>query len=583
MKHSKILHKLGAVLIVGIIGLLPVIAAAQIQNYAPVTDQRLQNPEPENWLISRANYAGWGYSPLDKINTENVKKLTPVWTLSTGVIEGHEAPPIVNNGVMFVSTPQNQVIAIEAKSGDVLWIYKKQIPDDLFQLHPTNRAVSLYDDKVYMATVDTHVVALDAKTGKVVWDKTVDDYHNGYYFTIAPLIVKGKVMVGTSGGELAIRGYITALDAKTGDALWKTYTVPGPGEPGSETWSGEAWKNGGGSVWIQGTYDPELNLAYFGVGNAAPWAGDFHPGDNLYTTSTVAVEPETGKIKAHFQYHWNDSWDWDEITPPLLIDVESGGKTIKALVHPARNGYLWILERSKDKISYVTSKAFVKQDVFKSIDPKTGRPEYIEERKPGRGKLVPFCPSLWGGKDWQAEAYSPTTKLLYIPSNDNHCGSLKSKEKEDLKPGQLYLGVEVKDIKTFPAEGAKTIADLQAWDLSKMERVWSHKYEGHTFAGVLATGGDLVFHGGTNDRFLHAFDAKTGKVLWSFRTNSGIMAPPISFMVDGVQYIAVQSGWGVDAERMQGALIDTGYKGKYYNKDIPIIQGGVIWVFALGQ
>ncbi|MCI0526822.1 MAG: PQQ-binding-like beta-propeller repeat protein, partial [Nitrospira sp.] len=220
---------------------------------------------------------------------------------------------------------------------------------------------------------------------------------------------------------------------------------------------------------------------------------------------------------------------------------------------------------------------------FKSIDPKTGRPEYNEERKPARGKLIPFCPSLWGGKDWQAEAYNPKTKLLYIPSNDNHCGSLKSKEKEELKPGQLYLGVEIPDIQTFAAEGAKTIADLQAWDLSKMEQVWSYKYEGHTFAGVLTTGGGLVFHGGTNDRYLRAFDAATGKELWKFRTNSGIMAPPVSYMVDGVQYIAVQSGWGVDAERMQGALISRGYNGKYYSKDIPILQGGVIWVFALSE
>jgi alcohol dehydrogenase (cytochrome c) len=579
----KISRSIGWILAVCVIAGLPCGVAAQVQNYTPVTEQRLLKPEPENWLITRGNYSGWGYSPLNKITTDNVKKLVPVWSLSTGVVEGHEAPPIVNNGVMFVSTPQNQVFALDAKTGDVLWRYKRQLPEDLFQLHPTNRGVALYEDKIYMATVDTHVVALDAKTGKVVWDKAIENHLSGYYFTIAPLVAKGKVMVGTSGGELAIRGYIFALDAQTGETLWKTYMIPAPGEPGSETWSGEAWKNGGGSVWIQGTYDPELNLAYFGVGNAAPWAGDFHPGDNLYTTSVVALEPETGKLKAHFQYHWNDSWDWDEVTPPLLIDVEKDGRTIKGLVHPGRNGYLWLLERSQEKIAFVSAKPYVKQDVFKSIDPKTGRPEYVMEKKPGKGQMMPFCPSLWGGKDWQAEAYNPQTKLLYIPANDNHCGSLKSKAAEDMNPGKLSLGVEVKDIMTFPVEGAKYIGELQAWDVAKGEKVWSYQYEGHSFGPVLTTGGGLVFQGGTNDRYLRAFDAKTGRELWKFRTNSGVVAPPVAYMVDGVQYIAVQSGWGVDPERMQSALISAGYKGKYYVKDVPIPQGGIIWSFALSE
>jgi alcohol dehydrogenase (cytochrome c) len=575
--------KLTTVLLVGALWLLPVAVGAQIQNYSAVTDARLLNPEPENWLMYRANYAGWGYSPLDKINTGNVAKLTPVWTLSTGVAEGHQSPPMVNNGVMFVSTPQNQVYALDAKTGDILWFYKKALPDDLMQLHPTNRGVALYEDKVYLATVDAHLVALDAKTGKVVWDKTVDDYKKGVYMTLAPLIARGKVMVGSSGGELAIRGFVQAFDAKTGNPLWRTYTIPEPGQPGSETWRGEDWKTGGGSVWIQGTYDPDLNLAFWGVGNAAPWAGDFHPGDNLYTTSVIAVDPDTGAIKAHHQYHWNDSWDWDEVTPPMLIDVQRAGKTIKGLVHPGRNGYLWVLERGKDKIGFVDAKPYVKQNAFSKIDPKTGRPDYVPEHTPVKGKLIEFCPSLWGGKDWPPAAYSPKTNLVYIPSNDNHCGSLKSKPVEPMVAGELKLGVEIPDIKLIVPPGTKTIGDLQAWDVNKGERVWSQKFESHSFGPVLATGGGLVFQGGTNDRYFRAFDAATGKLLWQYRTNSGVTAVPMSYSVDGVQYVAVQSGWGVDAERMQGSLIAAGYQAKGYDKDVPVPQGGVLWVFAVGQ
>ena len=572
-----------AAFLLGAIWLTPGVVAAQIENYSPVTDARLLNPEPQNWLMYRANYAGWGYSALDKIKASNVKKLVPVWTLSTGVVEGHQSPPMVNNGVMFVTTPQNQVFALDAKTGDVLWFYKKELPDDLLQLHPTNRGAALYEDRVYLATVDAHLVALDARTGKVIWDKTVDDYHKGYYCTLAPLIVRGKVMVGTSGGELAIRGFIEAFDAKTGETLWRTYTIPAPGERGSDTWSGDAWEHGGGSVWIQGTYDPQLNLAFWGVGNAGPWAGDFHPGDNLYTSSVIALDPDTGAIKAYHQYHWNDSWDWDEVTPPMLIDVQKDGRTIKGLVHPGRNGYLWLLERGRDKISFVSAKPYVRQDVFKSIDARTGRPDYVEERKPGRGKLAAFCPSLWGGKDWPPAAYNPKTKLIYIPSNDNHCGSLKSKQEEPLKPGQLYLGVEIKDIVLSVYPGAKSIGKLQAWDVAKGERVWAHEFESHSFGPVLTTGGGLVFQGGTNDRYFRAFDAKNGQLLWQFRTNSGVTAVPIAYEVDGVQYIAVQSGWGVDAERMQGALIAAGYQAKGYSKDIPIPQGGVLWVFAVSK
>jgi alcohol dehydrogenase (cytochrome c) len=369
---------------------------------------------------------------------------------------------------------------------------------------------------------------------------------------------------------------VTALDAKTGEQLWKTHTIPGPGEPGHDTWPGETWKTGGVSAWITGSYDPESNLTYWGTGNAAPWPGDMHPGDNLYATSVIALDVDSGKIKAHHQYHWNDSWDWDEVSMPLLIDVPRDGRTIKGLVHPARDGYLWLLERTADAIKFVQGKPFVIQEVFTSIDPKTGRPSYDMDKKPSTGKSASFCPSLWGGKDWTPAAYSPQTGYLYVPANENLCSTLVGKE-TPYEVGKRYLGIDLAATKMSLRDGAQHIGELQAWDLKTMDKVWTHKFKYQNWGPVLTTGGGLVFLGGTNDRYFRAFDAKNGTALWEYRTNSGITGVPSSYAVDGVQYIAVQAGWGVDAQRMQGRL-DTFLGTK---TDVP--QGGVLWVFAVKE
>jgi alcohol dehydrogenase (cytochrome c) len=556
-------------------------ASKRLETYNPVTDERLLNPEPHNWLMVRGNYSGWGYSPLKQINTDNVQNLEPVWAFSTGVNEGHESPPVVNDGLMFISTPQAQVIALDGELGQQLWRYERELPEDLFQLHPTNRGVALYGDKAYVTTTDCFLVALDAKTGQVVWEKAVDDYTKGYYMTLAPLVVEGKVMVGVSGGEFGIRGYVAAFDAETGEEAWRTHTIPGPGEPGHDTWpDDDSWQHGGGSVWMTGHYDPEIDLTFWGTGNAAPWPGDSRPGDNLYTTSVIALDPDTGELKGHHQYHWNDSWDWDEVSPPVLVDVERDGRNIKGLVHPARNGYLWLLERTDGKINFVEAKPYVRQNVFKSIDPKTGRPEYNEDRKPRMGANVDFCPSLWGGKDWPYAAYSPDTKLLYIPANENLCGSLEAVPKEQLQyqPGQLYIAVDIPKIGMSIYPGADHIGEIQAWDLSKMEKVWTHQFsKSHNWGPPLVTAGGVIFAGGTNDRYFRAFDAKTGEVLWEQQTNSGITAPPSTYEIDGKQYIAVQAGWGVDAQRKQEKL--DGLLGTALN----VPQGGVLWVFALEE
>ncbi|MCG7360236.1 methanol/ethanol family PQQ-dependent dehydrogenase [Roseomonas sp. ACRSG] len=552
--------------------------ARPARQYTSVTDQRLQSPEPRNWLMYRRTYDGQGFSPLDQINAGNVQDLVPVWTYSTGVLEGHQSPPIVNDGIMFITTPQAQVVALDAKTGDQIWNYKRQLPEDLTQLHPTNRGVALYGDRVYVATVDAYLVALDAKTGTEIWAKKVEDYQKGHYMTLAPLVARGKIMVGGSGGEFGVRGFIAAYDAGTGEEAWRTYTVPGPGEAGHDTWQ-SGWETGGASVWLTGHYDPQLNLAYWGTGNAAPWMGDARPGDNLHTSSVVALNPDDGKIRAHHQYHWNDSWDWDEVSAPILMDVERGGRTVPALVHPARNGYLWTLERGADRIGFLSGVPFVQQDVFAGLDPQTGRPTYNQARKPRLEQRVEFCPSLWGGKDWPPAAYSPQTRLVYIPANENLCGSL-SGHRMDYVPGQLFLGAGIEDIGMSLRPNAPHIGELQAWDLSTNRKVWSHPFPNSQLWGpVLATGGGLVFTGGTNDRMFRAFDAKTGQQLWQIRTNSGVTGVPTSFEVDGTQYIAVQSGWGVDAQRMQEKLFEI--DPVRFRRDVP--QGGVVWVFALKQ
>ena len=548
-------------------------AAAVAQTYRPVTDARLEDPELENWLSFRGNYSGWGYSGLDQIDDTNVQNLVPVWSFSTGVGSGHEAPPVINDGRMFVTTPGNQLFALEAHTGDLLWRYEHELPEDLVAFHNTNRGAALFGDKVYMATLDARVIALDAVSGAVVWDTPVAENASGSYMTLAPLAARGKIMVGASGGELGIRGFVVALDAETGEEVWRTHTIPGPGEPGNDSWPGETWRTGGASVWLTGHYDPVLGLTYWGTGNPGPWIGDQRPGDNLYTNSVIALDADTGELVGHHQYHWNGSWDWDEVSTPLLIEVERDGRVIPALVHPGRNGYLWILERQANAIGFVDAQPFVNQNVFTSIDPETGRPTYDEARKPGTGRRAEFCPSLWGGKDWPPAAYNPMTRLLYIPANNNHCGAITGTEPVYV-PGRSFTGAS-SEFTVRP--GADHIGELQAWDLDSGERVWTHEFESHNWGPVLTTAGGLVFAGGTNDRYFRAFDADTGEVLWEHRTNSGVIGVPATFAVEGVQYVTVQSGWGVDAASMTRRIdADRG-------TETFVPQGGVVWVFALRQ
>ena len=551
----------------------PADAGGMLENYRVVSFDRLRQPADGDWLMIRRTYDGWGYSPLSQITAANVAKLQRVWMVETGAVNGHEAPPLVNNGVMFVSTPGKQVIALEAATGRVLWRYQRPLPEGVVLLHPTSRGVALHGDRVFLAGNDAVLIALDARTGQEVWATKVADNSQGYYMTMAPLVADGKVMVGVSGGEYGVRGFVAGFDVNTGKQLWQTYAVPAPGEPGSETWpKGDQWKTGGAPIWITGNYDPETNLSFWGTGNGGPWMGDQRPGDNLYTSSTLAIDVATGAIKGHFQYHPNDSWDWDEVSPPILIDYRRNGRTYKGLINVARNGYLWFLERTTGRINFVHGLPFVKQNVFRGLDPKTGRPDVDPARQPGTGKLAEFCPSHWGGKNWPPGAFNPATRMLYIPANENLCSSLVGKP-VTYTPGRSFTGASNT---LLIAPGADHIGEVQAWNVDTATRVWTHTFPSSANWGpMLTTAGGLVFSGGTNDRKFRAFDASNGKVLWEVTTNSGVIGPASSFSVDGRQYIAVQSGWGIDARAMQNRLI----KMMPGLPEVP--EGGAIWVFAL--
>jgi alcohol dehydrogenase (cytochrome c) len=548
---------------------------AALQNYQPVTAERLKNPEPGNWLQIRGAYHGWGYSPLDQITPKNVKRLSLAWVFSTGAVNAHEAAPLVNNGVMVVSAPGNQVIALDAQTGIALWRYRRELPVGAIVMHPVSRGVALYGSKVFFASNAAVLVALDAKTGNELWTTTVEDNKKGYYFSGAPVIADGKVVVGISGGEWGIRGFVAAFDVETGKEAWRTFTIPAPGEPGSETWpKGDEWKTGGGPTWVSGNYDAGTNLLYWGVGNGGPWMGDLRPGDNLYTSSTIALDASSGRIVGHFQYDPNESFDWDEVSPPLLVDFKRNGQTVTGLVNVARDGYMFFLERSsKGPIAFVDAKPYVLQTAFKAIDPKTGRVEYDPEHKPGVGKTVDFCPMYLGAKNWQPAAFNPKTRMIYIPTSANLCTTMTG-VKPEYRAGSTYTGGRSS---LFIAPGADHVGETQAWSVDTAKKVWSYNFpKSSNWGGLLTTASGLVFGGGTADRIFRALDASTGQLLWQMPTNSGVMGQPSTFMIDGKQYVAVMSGWGGDARGVQSRL-----NGLRPGEFPEVPDGGALWVFTL--
>ena len=487
-----------------------------------------------------------------------------MWTLSTGgKFGGLEATPLFRDGVLYFSTDYSRVFAVDARTGTILWKYEPKYDaglDAMLCCGPINRGLAMKGNLVYVETLDAHLIALDRSNGKVVWDKTIDDWNKGLTETGAPLVVKDHVIVGISGGEYGVRGYLKAYDSKSGDLQWTTYTVPGPGEPGNETWPGDTWKTGGGPTWVTGTYDVDANTLYWGVGNPEPWVPDVRKGDNLWTDSLLALDPDTGKIKWGFQYTPNDPWDYDGVNAPILIDTEHDGKPLKAAVQVNRNGFLYVLNRENGK--FVSATPMIPGINWTTgIDPVTGKPTINEAMKPKAGgdKVEGIVPGLEGGTNWFPPAYNPD--LGYVFLNTNHWGmSMKSWDKDKIKyqPGSTFMAQDYQMYRL----GAN-VGFTKAYDVKTGKFVWETPSQLPLFAGLLATKSGLVFTGDERGYFM-ALDGKTGKTLWQFQTGSGINASPITYQLDGHQYVAILSGLGGDPSF-------------YYSGP----KGGMLWVFSV--
>ena len=484
------------------------------------------------WLMYSGSYSSQRFSPLQQITTTNVARLRPIWVYQPPGTGSLEATPVVANGVMFVTAGPTIVAALDLKSGNPLWVWTRPIAASVLNLGfpRVNRGVALSEGIVYVGTLDGYLVALDAKSGVERWSVPVGDNKMGFAITAAPLVADGKVIVGISGGEAGIRGFLDAYDARTGKQLWRVFTVPSPGEPGSETWPADSWVHGGGATWLTGSYDPELKLLYWGTGNPGPdWNGDTRKGDNLYTCSLIALDVETGKVRWHFQFTPHDVHDWDANQIPVLVNTEIGGRPRSLVVMANRNAFYYAIDRKTGE--YVLGAPYAKQTWAKGLDAQ-GRPIEIPGMAPSeKGTLV--YPSLQGATNWASPSYSPATGLLYVPVRE--MGSIYYKTGVEYRPGTFYTGGSEKAL-TEESWGA-----VRAIDVKTGKPAWDFTLPTPTWAGVMATAGGLVFSGSPEGNFF-ALDAKTGKALWQFQTGGAIRSGPISFLVGDKQHVAVAGG-----------------------------------------
>jgi len=553
----------------------------------PVTDADIVNDAKTTGDVVSAGIGTQGqrYSPLDKVNTGNVGKLVPAWAFSFGGEKqrGQESQPLVHNGKIFVTGSYSRIFALDSKTGKKLWKYEHRLPDGIMPCcDVVNRGAALYDNLVIFGTLDAQLVALDQETGKVVWKEKLDDYAAGYSYTAAPIIVKGMVITGVSGGEFGIVGRVDARDAKTGKLVWSRPTVEGhmgtkDGKDNGITgktnasWPGDLWKTGGAATWNNATYDSETNLIYIGTGNPAPWNSHLRPGDNLYSSSTVAINPDSGQIVWHYQNTPNDGWDFDGVNE--FVTFKSDGKVLGGKAD--RNGFFYVNDAKTGKL--VNAFPFVNKITWATgIDMGTGRPKYAADNRPGdpskgadgkKGTVVFSAPSFLGGKNQQPMAYSPDTGLFYVPANE--WGMDIWNEPVSYKKGAAYLGAGF----TIKPLHDDHIGVLRAVDPKSGKIVWEAKNYAPLWGGVMTTKGGLVFYG-TPEGYLKAMDAKSGKELWSFQTGSGVVAPPVTWDEGGEQYIAVVSGWGGAVPLWGG---DVAKRVNYLE------QGGMLWVFKLAK
>ncbi|MEN3372240.1 PQQ-dependent methanol/ethanol family dehydrogenase [Dechloromonas sp. ZS-1] len=569
------------------------LAAPALQ--AGVTDADILNDAKTNGDVVSFGMGTQGqrFSPMTQINTKTVKNLVPAWSMSFGGEKqrGQESQPVIHNGKMFVTASYSRLFAVDAKTGKKLWKYEHRLPDGIMPCCDViNRGAALYGDLVIFGTLDAQLVALNQNTGKVVWKEKVGDYAAGYSLTAAPIIAKGKLISGVSGGEFGIVGRVDARDPLTGKLVWTRPTVEGhmgytfkDGEKvengisgtTNATWEGDLWQTGGAATWNGATYDPETNLIFAGTGNPAPWNSHLRPGDNLFSSSTVAIDADTGKIVWHYQNTPHDGWDFDGVNEFVSFDYKDPktGKLIKAGGKADRNGFFFVNDRTNGKL--LNAFPFLKKITWATgYDMTTGRPIYTPEGRPGnpadeadgkKGKVVFSAPSFLGGKNQQQMAYSPQTGLFYVPANEWAMDIWN--EPVAYKKGAAYLGAGF----TIKPLNDDHIGVLRAVDPASGKIVWENKNYAPLWGGVLTTAGGLVFYG-TPEGYLKGVDAKTGKELWSFQTGTGIVAPPVTWEQDGEQMIAVVTGWGGAVPLWGG---DVAKRVNYLE------QGGSVWVFKL--
>ena len=500
------------------------------------------------WPVYGGDTGNTRYSPLDRITPANVGKLKVAWALQLGSLRSQESTPIVVSDTLYVTSSHGpkHVFAVDARTGNVKWRYSPEVPAGIDQFaccDVNNRGVAYANGKVFVGRLDGHLVALDATTGKEVWKTQVVDYTQGSVITSPPTLVKNLVITGFGGGEYGARGFISAMDQATGTEVWRFWTIPGPGEPGNESWKGDSWKLGGGAAWGIGSYDPKLNLLYYGTSNPSPWGASVRGPDsaeygqftNLYSSTTLAINPDTGKLVWHYQSTPHDAWDYDGVNEVLLADLPIGGQTTPVALKADRNGFFYVLNRQTGKL--ISAKPFVPINWATGVDPTTGRPIEVPEKRPKfKQRAMDICPNLLGGKNWQPMSFNPQTGLVYIPTL-NLCMDMAGAEPA-YERGKFYLAFEFELGKGGPGG---YMGELMAWDPAKQQKVWGNKDELPWLGGTLTTKSGLAFHGDIKGWF-KALDAKSGRTLWQFNTGSGISAAPVSYELDGKQYVAVVSG-----------------------------------------
>jgi alcohol dehydrogenase (cytochrome c) len=519
--------------------------AIAVPAWSQLTNERLlkADSEPQNWLTYSGSYKGWRYSKLDQINRGNAKDLKLAWVYQMPVTHRVETTPLVVDGVMYASEPPSNVVALDAATGRQYWRYHRSLPSKInVCCGQVNRGVAMLGDRIFVGTVDAHLVALNAKTGAVLWDTEVADYRNGYSVTVAPLIVKDMVISGIAGGEYGIRGFLDAYDTKTGKRRWRFWTIPGPGEPGNESWPGDAWKHGGGPTWVTGSYDPELNQIIWGTGNPSPdWNGDVRKGDNLYADSAIALDADTGKLKWHFQMVPHDTHDWDSTQVPVLVDADWRGQPRKLIYWAHRSGFFYVLDRQNGQ--FLLGKPFATQTWAKELNDK-GRPTLNPGLDPSE-EGVYVWPGVQGATNWYAPSYSPITKLFYLTVWENK--GLYRKGEARYVAGNRYIGsVPEIDTPEDPGYGA-----VRALNPATGEKVWEYKVYTKPWSGILSTAGGVVFGGSggwiSRDRegiesYFFTLDAETGKELWRVNLGGDMSSSAITYSVKGKQMVSMPAG-----------------------------------------